>query len=123
MDLTLHFVDEPITNQELQQYAAATYIEMVKGVVDVERGVMVVGGELHADSEQYLLEHGSKQENLWGINFYPNKPVDDPDWLEFDSMINLRPAQNNRSRGVDDPTIQQQIRAVVSKLVVEHVVA
>jgi hypothetical protein len=81
----------------------------------VEKQCMVIDAELHADEEQELLKQESYQANLWGINLYPK--VTGNDFIEFDSMINLRPSQNNNSRGVDDPKIQQQIRSVVLKLV------
>jgi hypothetical protein len=89
--------------------------ELVKAVVDIENGIMAIGGELHADEEQVLLEQGSKQEHLWGINLYPDETTDD--WIEFDSMINVRPLQGNRSRSVENPALQQTIRSIVAKLV------
>jgi hypothetical protein len=87
----------------------------VKAVVDIKRRVMAIGGELHADEEAVLLEQGSTQENLWGINLYPGR--NDEEFIEFDSMINLRPSQGNRSRGVDDAAIRESIVAVVRGLV------
>ena len=95
--------------------AAAGFGTLVKAVVDVKTGVMAVDGELHADQEALLLEDGSSQQDLWGINLYPDVAGDD--WLEFDSMINLRPASGNRSRGGDDPGIRDQISGIVSRLV------
>lgn len=83
--------------------------EMVKGVVDIERGLLAIDAELHADLEKFLLENGSEQFNLWGINLYF-----DGDLVEFDSLINIRPAQGNRSRGVENPKIQQKITEIVS---------
>lgn len=99
----------------LKALASERFGDMVKAVVDIERRIMAIGGELHADEEQLLLEQGSKQEHLWGINLYPDSVASD--WLEFDSMINLRPSQGNRSRGVDDPDLQERIRSVVSSLI------
>jgi hypothetical protein len=88
---------------------------MVKAVVDTERELVALDGELHADLEALLLENGSSQKNLWGINFYPGLCGDD--FLEFDLMINMRPSQGNMSRGVDDKAIRQKIVAVVSRWV------
>ena len=88
---------------------------MVKGVVDLQRRVMLLDADLHADQEAELLADGSNQRDLWGINLYPD--VDGPDWLDFDAMINLRPSFGNRSRGVDDPATQQVIQALVDALV------
>ena len=88
---------------------------MVKAVVDVEKEIMVVDAGLHSDEESLLLEKESKQENLWGINLYPENFGKD-DWIEFDSMINLRPSWGNKSRGVDDPKIQEKIKNIVNRL-------
>lgn len=89
--------------------------DMVKGVVDVELGLLALGGELHADEEAELLERGSKQENLWGINIYHALPKEE--WIEFDSMINIRPGQGNRSRSVEDEDMQNKIIEIVNNLI------
>lgn len=91
--------------------------DMVKAVVDVERHVMAIGGALHSDEESMLLDDGARQSDLWGINLHPGESG--PDWIEFDSMINVRPGQGNRSRGVDDPVMRDRIRFVVDALVHE----
>ncbi len=62
-----------------------------------------------------LLEDGSKQQYLWGINIYPEKSKEE--WIEFDSMINMRPRQNNRSRGVEDPETKSKIITIVNNLI------
>ena len=90
---------------------------MVKAVVDIEGGIMAVGGELHADEEAALIDDGSQQSNLWGINLYPE--MGEPDWIEFDSMINVRPSQGNRSRDVENESTRSAIRTVVSRLVTD----
>ncbi len=89
---------------------------LIKAVVDVQRQIMAVDGELHADEEALLLEQGSRQADLWGINIYPDLP--EGDRIEFDSMINIRPSHGNRSRGVDDPTVRDTIVRIVDSLVV-----
>ena len=111
----MKIIDKEITIQELRKMAQETFGNMVKAVVDVKRKIMAVDAELHADEEAYLLEHGSDQRDLWGINLYPE--VSGDDFIEFDSMINLRPAQGNRSRGIEDAKTQEKIRLIVSKLV------
>lgn len=91
--------------------------DIVKAVVDVEHEIMAIGGELHSDEEVLLTEEEEAQrEYTWGINLYPQKSGDE--WIEFDSMINIKPAFGNRSRGVDDQAIQTKIREVVKKLVI-----
>lgn len=105
-----------VTVNELKEMSSRMMYNIVKAVVDVEKKIMVVDADLHADQEQQLLESGSKQHDLWGINLHPDKFGTD-EFIEFDSMINLRPTQANLSRGVDDPTIQKHIRDVVEGLV------
>jgi hypothetical protein len=104
-----------ITRDELKQMASAMFGDLVKAVVDVRREIMAVDAELHSDQEAYLLEKGSEQRDLWGINLYPE--FQDEAFVEFDSMINLRPSQGNRGRGVDDPGIRRKIREIVYSLV------
>ncbi|MCC6652304.1 MAG: hypothetical protein IT348_14215 [Candidatus Eisenbacteria bacterium] len=110
-------VKDTITRARLAELAASGFGDLIKAVVDCERRVMVVGGELHSDEEQWLLEDGSRQPELWGINLYPADLS--PDWIEFDSMINVRPSQGNPSRGVENPQIQALIRAIIAELVPE----
>lgn len=108
-------VRDRISRTDLARLADDQFGDWIKAVVDVSRGIMAVGGDLHADDEAALLADGSRQHDLWGINLYPLESGED--WIEFDSMINLRPSQGNRSRGVDDESIQARIREVVESLV------
>lgn len=108
-------VREPLTRPELVSIASAQFGDMVKAVVDVRRGIMALGGELHSDEEAMLLDDGSSQGDLWGINLYPGAVGDD--WVEYDSMINVRPSQGNRSRGVEDAALRAVIDRIVSELV------
>jgi len=108
-------VDKPISREELKAAARPYYEAVVKAVVDIERGIMAIGGELHADEEKFLLERDSEQQHLWGINLFTE--LDLPDMVEFDSMINLRPSQNNRSRGVEDAATRERIMDIVRSLV------
>ena len=109
------FISEPISPKQLRDAGEELYGDMVKAVVDVEKGVMAAGAELHADEEAFLLERNSRQENLWGINLYTDRTL--PEMVEFDSVINIRPRQNNRSRGVEDAALQERIIEIVRKLV------
>lgn len=111
----VRIVRSPVSRAELVALAEQQFGDMVKAVVDVARGVMAIGGELHADEEAVLLDDGSRQPDLWGINLYP--AVQDTGWIEFDSMINVRPAQGNRSREVEDERLRERIRGVVVALV------
>lgn len=107
-----------ISVNELVEMAEKMYGNLVKGVVDIERKILVVDAEMHVDEEQYLLENGSKQSSLWGINFHPHKFGTD-DFVEFDSMINIRPRAHNMSRSVEDIQIQEKIRKIIGDIVHE----
>jgi len=113
--MDVKIIIEPITRAELKTIAAERFGDLVKAAVDIATGVMALGGELHADEEAALLEQGSEQKNLWGINLYPD--ITDDNWIEFDSMINVRPSQNNRSRSVEDKDIRKKIIEIVSSLI------
>lgn len=89
---------------------------LCKAVIDIEKGVMVIGGSMHVDEEELLLDEGSEQNNLWGVNLYPDE-FENPSFVEFDSMINLRPNLGNRSRSVENTETQKQILSIVSSLV------
>ena len=92
--------------------------DIVKAVVDVNQEIIAVGGELHSDEEILLFEQEkSKREDTWGINFYPKNIGDD--WIEFDSMINIKPQFGNRSRDVENTEIREQIKSIIKKLVIE----
>jgi len=93
--------------------AFAMFENMVKAVVDVGRELVALDAELHSDLEVLLLQDGSRQKDVWGINLYPDLQGDD--FIEFDSMINVRPSQGNRSRGVENQEIRRKIREVVAE--------
>ena len=108
--------EAPLSMTELDQMASGRFGDLVKAVVDVRRELMAVDAELHADQETMLLEGGSDQSDLWGINLYPALPGDG--FIEYDSLINLRPSVGNRSRGVDDPELRERIRSLVAEMVI-----
>ena len=108
-------INEKISRDELRAIAKDQFGDLVKAVVDIERGIMAIGGELHADEEALLLSQGSRQEHLWGINLYPDKTGGD--WIEFDSMINIRPSQENRSLNVENSEVRKKITSVIKNLV------
>ena len=105
----------PISRQELLRIAEQSLGDLVKAVVDIEKKIMGVGGDLHSDEEALLLDAGSRQQDLWGINLYP--VLEGDAMIEFDSMINLRPSQGNRSRGVESDAIRRRIVEVVNFLI------
>ena len=111
-------IKAPIKKSELAEIAEEGFGDMVKAVVDVTQEIMAIGGELHVDEEVMLSEQeGSKRTDTWGINIYPEKSEEE--WIEFDSMVNLKPAQENRSRSVESPEIREKIKNIVRKLIIE----
>ena len=104
-----------ISLDELLRIAAARFGDLIKAVVDLERRILIIDAELHADEEAQLLADGSRQQDLWGINLYPE--LSESEWVEFDAMINLRPSFGNRSRSVDDLATRERIAALVADLV------
>ena len=109
--MDIYQLSAKINLKQLKEIATERFGDMVKGVVDIEKNMIVLGADLHADEEALLLEQGSEQKNLWGFNLYPDALGEG--FIEFDSMINIRPSQGNRSRTVQDPEIQKQITRVV----------
>jgi len=112
----ISIVRDHVSIATLRDLAETGFGDLVKAVIDVRLGLMAIGGELHADEETLLLDEGSNQADLWGINLYPME-FQTSGWLEFDSMINVRPRQGNRTRSVEDPAIRERIVEIVGRLV------
>jgi hypothetical protein len=115
-NMSIVIVTSSLSIARVTEMAKQQFGNFIKATVDAEKGVMALGGDLHADEEEALLEQGSQQKNLWGINLYPAK-FNQPDFIEFDSMINLRPSQDNVSSGVEDEAVRTQITEIIAKLV------
>ena len=112
----MKIITKTLSLGELKDMAADTFGDMVKAVIDVDREIIAVDGELHSDLEATLIEDGSKQKDLWGINLYPEMKGDE--FVEFDSLINIRPSTGNRSRGVEKEEIRRKIISIVSRRIV-----
>jgi hypothetical protein len=108
-------ISEAIDKRQLADLVERFFADMVKYVVDVEREIAAVGGELHADAEQLLLEDGSRQEDLWGANYYPGRGEDG--CIEFTSLINIRPSQGNRSMEIEDDAVRARVRELTNRLI------
>ena len=113
----MQIVAGQITAAALTTMAEATFGDLVKAVVDVSRGLLAVDAGMHSDLEALLLDAGSRQGDLWGINLYPAE-FGTAGFLEFDSLINLRPSQGNRTRSIDDPAIREAIEELIGRVVV-----
>ncbi len=111
----MKLIDKTISISELKDMSERMFGGIVKAVVDIKKETMVVDAGMHADEEKYLLEKGSSQDDLWGINLYPEETGDD--FIEFDSMINLRPQLSNFSRDIENKELREKIISIVNKLV------
>lgn len=112
--MTIRIVRNKLSRKELQKIAEERFGDLVKAAVDIEQEILALGAELHADAEAELIEkEGSRRESVWGINLYPAESGEG--FLEFDSMINLKPASGNRTRGIEDEAIRARVRSVVAR--------
>ena len=107
----------PISRAELKDYAANTFGDMIKCVADVDKGLLAIDADLHADLERLLLENGSQQTSLWGFNLYPDETGED--FIEYDSLINIRSWQGNPSRDVLDKDVKEKIVGIVNQYISE----
>ena len=110
-------LERPISRAELKEYAANTFGEMIKCVADVDQGLLAIDADLHADLERLLLENGSQQASLWGFNLYPDETGDD--FIEYDSLINIRSWQGNPVRDVLDQEVREKIAGIVNKFITD----
>jgi len=111
----MRILTEPTSLNNLWDNKETDFSELMKIVVDINRGILAIDAEMHADLENLLLSNESNQEDLWGANIYVFKKGDD--YLEFTSFINIRPAQNNRSMEVTDPNIREKMTDIINKLI------
>ena len=107
--------DSRVDTDRLRALVVQHFGDMVKLVVDVRRRVVALGGELHADAEAVLLERGSRQADLWGANYYPGLGASQ--CIEFTALINIRPAEGNRSMQIQDSHVREMVREIVHELV------
>ena len=110
-------LERPISRAQLKEYAANTFGDMIKCVADVDKGLLAIDADLHADLERLLLENGSQQTSLWGFNLYPDETGED--FIEYDSLINIRSWQGNPSRDVLDKDVREKIAGIVNQYISE----
>ena len=114
----MKIVKDKIEISELKEMAENMHGNLVKVMVDIEKEVIALDAPLHSDLMEYLIEEGhSESQNLWGINIYPEKQGDD--FIEFDSMMNLKPALGNKTRGIEKEEIREKIKKIINRIVVE----
>ena len=114
----MEIIKDKIEISELKEMAKKMHDSLVKAMVDVEKEIMAVDAGLHADLMEFLIEkENSEPKNIWGINIFPDKSGED--LIEFDSMMNVKPAFGNRTRGIDDESIREKITSIVNKLIIK----
>jgi len=113
--MEIKIVKEKISLEEVKKMAEEQYGNMVKAVVDVEKDMMAIGGELHSDANDLLNKAGSDQRKVWGINIFPNKPKEE--WIEFNSLINIKPKEGNFDMDIKLEEIKNKIKEIVNKLI------
>jgi len=114
----MQIIMDKIEISELREMAKKMHDNLVKAMVDVEKEIMAVDAGLHADLMEFLIEkENSEPKNVWGINIFPDKSGEN--LIEFDSMMNIKPAFGNRTRGVNDENIRKKITEIVDKLIVK----
>ncbi len=111
--MNIRVIINPITRAEAKEIAQEFYKEMVKGVVDVEREILALGGEWHMDANKILLENGSSQRDIWGFNFFP-----DDGRIQYTSLINIRPLQNNWTLEVKSERLRKNMERIILKCIV-----
>ncbi|MFA7254873.1 MAG: DUF5674 family protein [Candidatus Omnitrophota bacterium] len=112
--MVIKIIDKKIPREEVLQFIGQPFEDMVKFVIDVRKGVMALGGSMHADAEAVLLRQGSNQSDLWGGNFFPKNPPEAQ--IELHSLINIRPADKNRSLVVQDERLARRIKDIATQL-------
>ncbi len=112
-NVNIKIIDKKISESELREIAKDFYGEMVKGVVDIERKIIVMGGEYHMDANVILIKNGSNQQDVWGFNWYFDKIGDER--IEYISLINIRPAQGNKTMEVQDASLRDKMKTIILK--------
>lgn len=110
--MKIKIVEDKISLQELREIAEEFYVTMVKGVIDIEKEIIAFGGEYHADANEVIIESGSRQSDVWGFNIYFNRPRDS--WIEYISLINIRPQAGNMEMEIQDNTVRNKIKTIIN---------
>ncbi len=108
--MKIHIIRQRAGEKEIREMLEEmnTYIKLA---VDVERNILAGGGEYHADCEEVLLKDGSRQEDIWGADWYPQTRK-----VDFIALINIRPHQGNRGMEIHDPELRKKIDTIVREL-------
>ena len=112
----MKIVKDKIKISELIEMSEKMFGGLVKAMVDIEKQIMAVDGELHADLLEFLIEkENSSPKDVWGVNLYPDKFGED--FIEFDSVMNLKPSLGNKTRGIENEELRKKVKSIVNNLV------
>lgn len=114
--MDIKIVENTISINELKKLAKTFYITMIKGVVDIDREVVAFGGEYHMDANIVLLENESEQKNIWGFNLYFDRPQNE--WIEYTSLINIRPQVGNNDMEVQDENVKDVMKKIINSKII-----
>ena len=114
--MDIRIIAKPITRAEAKEIAKEFYVDMVKGVVDIEQGIMALGGEYHMDANTVLVGNGSAQKNVWGFNFYPDKSGTER--IEYKALVNIRPVHGNSVMEIQDENLKMTMKGIIEKLII-----
>jgi hypothetical protein len=117
--MRIEIVRDQISLDQLREIAKEFYGFMIKGVVDIEEEIAAFGGEYHMDANLFLIDKGSKQPNIWGFNVYFHKKKGEEGWLEYTSLINIRPTEGNVTMEIADPLLKNKINSILQKIIKE----
>jgi len=110
--MNIKIVKDKISTAELKEISKEFYVSMVKGVVDIENEIMALGGEYHIDANGVLIMEGSKQSDIWGFNIVFERSRDS--WIEYISLINIRPQVGNMDMEVQDNLIRDKMKKIIN---------
>lgn len=117
MNMEIKIVRMPITRADALEIGKEFYHDMIKGVVDIRKKIIALGGEYHMDANNVLMAEGnSSQENVWGFNIYPKRTG--VEWIEYTALVNIRPAVGNRTMTVENKEIRETMRHIIESLIV-----
>lgn len=109
--MSLHLLEKPVSMNDVRVFAQEDYGTMIKGTVDIVENKVAIGGDYHMETCELLVEHGSSHQNIWGFNirFEENQAG----ILEFDSLVNIKPALGNKSRSVENPEVIEKATEII----------
>lgn len=109
-------IEHPVILNDVWEKRLTDFVKMMKAVVDIERKIIAVDAEMYSDLETILLNNGSLQSDLWGVNIYPMKKKFER--IEYTALINIRPSQGNRGMEILDESVKYKIDRIIDYLLI-----